>query len=94
MHKKLLLLDEIRVVLKLTSALWITNFVNFLFSDSTKVHEKKKKRRNKNKNKKNNSRNISTRSTIYNFSTSGRDQAKRNERGEKKKKIQNTCIFP
>lgn len=86
MHKKLLLLDEIRVVLKLTSALWVTNFVNFLFSDSTKVHEKKKKRRNKNKNKKNNSRNISTRSTIYNFSTSGRDQAKRNERGEKKKK--------
>lgn len=42
MHKKLLLLDEIRVVLKLTSALWVTNFVNFLFSDSTKVHEKKK----------------------------------------------------
>lgn len=43
MHKKLLLLDEIRVVLKLTSALWVTNFVNFLFSDSTKVHEKKKR---------------------------------------------------
>ena len=42
MHKKLLLLDEIRVFLKLTSALWVTNFVNFLFSDSTKVHEKKK----------------------------------------------------
>lgn len=39
-------------VLKLTSALWITNFVNFLFSDSTKVHEKKKKKTNKNKNKK------------------------------------------
>lgn len=36
-------------VLKLTSALWITNFVNFLFSDSTKVHEKKKTNKNKNK---------------------------------------------
>lgn len=80
-------------VLKLTSALWITNFVNFLFSDSTKVHEKKKKT-NKNKNKK--IIHVIFPHVVPFIIFLRLDVIKQGKKkwGKKKKKIQNTCIFP
>lgn len=71
-------------VLKLTSALWIINFVNFLFSDSIKVHKNKK-----------------IIHVIFPHVVSfiiflRLDVIKQGKKkwGKKKKKIQNTCIFP